>query len=106
MVLANGQYMFSCGENQGIYELEIPLDKNGEITLFAFVDALAHFKQTLTPSEALDFDIEMQLASPDSKTPTVTSTVVENIDKSGWVEIGRSVYLEGNPLCAMVLANG
>ena len=29
MVLANGQYMFSCGENQGIYELEIPLDREG-----------------------------------------------------------------------------
>ncbi|MFC1788841.1 hypothetical protein ACFLZE_02890 [Thermodesulfobacteriota bacterium] len=106
MVLANGQYMFSCEENQGIYELDVPLDENGEITLFAFVDGLAPFKQILAPSEALDFDIEMELASPDSKTPTVTSIVVESIDNPGWVEIEGSVSLEGSPLCAMVLANG
>jgi len=106
MVLANGQYMFSCEENQGKYELDVPLDENGEITLFAFVDGLAPFKQILTPLEALDFDIEMQLASPDSKTPTVTSTVVESIDYPGWIDIAGSVSLEGIPLCAMVLANG
>ena len=105
MVLANGQYMFSCGENQGVYELEIPLDENGEITLFAFVDGLAPFKVTSEPS-SLPSNIEMELASPDSKTPTVTSTVVESIDNPGWVEIAGSVSLEGTPLCAMVLANG
>ena len=105
MVLANGQYMFSCGENQGTYELEIPLDENGEITLFAFVDGLAPFKVTSEPS-SLPSNIEMELASPDSKTPTVTSTVVESIDNPGWVEIEGSVSLEGTPLCAMVLANG
>ena len=105
MVLANGQYMFSCAGN-GEYELEVPLDANGEITLFAFVDGLAPFKQILTPSEALDFDIEMQLASPDSKTPTVTSIAVESIDNPGWIDIAGSVALEGTPLCAMVLANG
>jgi len=106
MVLANGQYMFSCEENQGTYELEIPLDENGEITLFAFVDGLAPFKQILAPWEALDFDIEMELASPGSKTPTVTSTVVESIDYPGWIDIAGSVSLEGTPLCAMVLVNG
>ncbi len=105
MVLANGQYMFSCGENQGTYELEIPLDKNGEITLFAFVDGLAPFKVTSEPS-SLPSNIEMELASPDSKTPTVTSSVVESIDNPGWVEIEGFVSLEGTPLCAMVLANG
>ncbi|MFC1789004.1 carbohydrate binding domain-containing protein, partial [Thermodesulfobacteriota bacterium] len=45
MVLANGQYMFSSGEQEGLstgeYELCVPLDPNGEITLFAFVDGLA-----------------------------------------------------------------
>ena len=105
MVLANGQYMFSCGENQGKYELDVPLDENGEITLFAFVDGLSPFKVTSEPS-SLPSNIEMELASPDSKTPTVTSTVAESIDNPGWVEIAGSVSLEGTPLCAMVLANG
>ena len=107
MVLANGQYMFSCGENQGIYELEIPLDENGEITLFAFVDGLAPFKQILTPLEALDFDIEMELAGPDSKMPTVTRTVPESVDDPpGWVKFSGFVSLDGMPLNAMILANG
>ncbi|MFC1789321.1 hypothetical protein ACFLZE_05370, partial [Thermodesulfobacteriota bacterium] len=107
MVLANGQYMFSCEENQGKYELDVPLDENGEITLFAFVDGLAPFKQILTPLEALDFDIEMELAGPDSKMPTVTRTVPESVDDPpGWVKFSGFVSLDGTPLCAMVLANG
>jgi hypothetical protein len=109
MVLANGQYMFSCGGqeglNEGDYELFVPLDEYGEITLFAFVDGLAPFKVTSELS-SLPSNIEMQLASPDSKTPTVTSTVVESIDNPGWVDITGFVSLEGTPLCAMVLANG
>ena len=31
MVLANGQYMFSCGEDLGTFDLEVPLNENGEI---------------------------------------------------------------------------
>ena len=104
MVLANGQYMFSC-DPYGEYQLSVPLDGNGEITLFVFVDGLAPFKVTSEPS-SLPSNIEMQLASPDSKTPTVTSTVVESTDTSGWVKIGGFVTLDGTPLCAMVLANG
>ncbi|MFC1789132.1 endo-1,4-beta-xylanase [Thermodesulfobacteriota bacterium] len=106
VILANGQYMFSC-DPDGEYQLSVPLDPNGEITLFAFVDGLAPFKQTLTPSEALDFDIEMELANPESKTPTVTRTEPENVDNPpGWVKIAGSVSLNGTPLNAMVLANG
>ena len=36
MVLANGQYMFSCGDSLGEYDLTVPVDENGEITLFKF----------------------------------------------------------------------
>jgi len=104
MVLANGQYMFSC-DPYGEYQLSVPLDPNGEITLFVFVDGLAPFKVTSEPS-FLPSNIEMELASPDSKTPTVTSTMVESIDNPGWVEIAGTVSLGGIPLCTMVLANG
>jgi len=104
MVLANGQYMFSC-DPDGEYQLSVPLDPNGEITLFVFVDGLAPFKVTSEPS-SLPSNIEMQLASPDSKTPTVTSTAAGSIDYPGWIDIAGSVSLEGTPLCAMVLVNG
>ena len=48
MVLANGQYMFSCA-GHGEYELEVPLDVNGEITLFVFVDGLQPYKEIFSP---------------------------------------------------------
>ena len=46
MVLANGQYTFSNAEN-GEYELEVPLDENGQITLFGFADGFQPFKTAL-----------------------------------------------------------
>ena len=81
------------------------LTEKGEITLFAFVDGLAPFKVTSEPS-SLPSNIEMELASPDSKTPTVTYTAAGSIDYPGWIDIAGSVSLEGTPLCAMVLVNG
>jgi len=46
MVLANGQYTFSSAGN-GEYELEVPLDENGQITLFGFADGFQPFKEVL-----------------------------------------------------------
>ncbi|MDM8521763.1 C13 family peptidase [Desulfococcaceae bacterium HSG8] len=48
MVLANGQHTFSC-EGDGRYDLEVPQDENGEITLFGFCDGVQPFKQILKP---------------------------------------------------------
>jgi hypothetical protein len=49
MVLANGQYMFSCGANDGVYDLTVPLDGNGQITLYVFVNGLQPYQEKLTP---------------------------------------------------------
>jgi len=49
MVLANGQYMFSCGANDGVYDLTVPLDGDGHITLYVFVSGKRPYKQTFTP---------------------------------------------------------
>ena len=49
MVLANGQYMFSC-DGTGAFDLDVPLDENGQITLFSFADGFAPFRTTLGPS--------------------------------------------------------
>ncbi len=104
MILANGQYMFSCGENEGKYELNVPLDENGKITLFAFCDGLAPFKQTLYPSDAADFNVSMLTAPADSKEMNIDATLTA--DDSGWVRIKGTVQYEDMPLCAMILANG
>jgi hypothetical protein len=38
MVLANGQHMFSCGANQGVFSMNIPLDGNGQYKLQVYAD--------------------------------------------------------------------
>jgi len=43
MVLANGQYMFSCG-GAGSYNLNVPLDSNGQATIQVFADGFAPYK--------------------------------------------------------------
>ena len=48
MVLANGQYMFSC-DGQGSFALTPPLDANGMVTLFAFVDGMSPYTTTFQP---------------------------------------------------------
>ncbi len=105
MVLANGQHMFSCG-GEGKYELDVPLDDNGKITLFSFVDGFAPFSQVLEPLEAFDFGINMSLAPSNSRNMILTNTLT--ILSSEKIKITGEVLAKDNetPLCAMVLANG
>jgi hypothetical protein len=44
MVLANGQYMFSCGANMGIYNLNVPLDSNSQVKIQVFAANFAPYK--------------------------------------------------------------
>jgi len=108
MVLANGQYVFTCqaGDDFGKYELDVPLDANEEITIQAFVSGMAPFRQTTDESD-LDIDIDMQTADPQSKSPDVTT--VNRSDAStpaNRARITGTVTFGGTSLCAMVLANG
>lgn len=48
MVLANGQFMFSC-QGQGAFDLTVPRAADGSVTLFTFVDGMAPFRITFTP---------------------------------------------------------
>jgi len=45
MVLANGQFMFSC-DGSGSYALNIPLDSNGQFKLQVYADGFAPTIQT------------------------------------------------------------
>ena len=61
MILCNGQYMFSGGATPGQYDLEVPLDGNGQITLFAFASGFAPYKEVLTPSgDVITQDIQIR----------------------------------------------
>jgi len=108
MVLANGQYMFTCkpGDDFGKYELDVPLDANGEITIQAFVSGLAPFRQTTDESD-LTIDIDMQATDPEKKSPDVTTANQSDASTpANWERIIGTVSMGGSPLCAMVLANG
>jgi hypothetical protein len=106
MVLANGQYMFSCGANNGVYDLTVPLDSNGQITIQAFASGLAPFKQVVGTTTQ-QIDIAMQTADPQSRSTAVTANFSTDASTpSNWVNISGSVTVDGQPLCAMVLANG
>jgi len=108
MVLANGQYMFTCkeGDDFGKYELDVPPDGQDQVTIQAFVSALAPFRQTTNESD-LGIDIAMQPADPESQLPDVTT--VNETDAStpaNWARVTGTVTFRGESLCAMVLANG
>jgi hypothetical protein len=57
MVLANGQYMFSC-DGTGSYALNIPLDSNGQFKLQVYADGFAPITQTFDEFQAIN-DVRM-----------------------------------------------
>ena len=103
MVLANGQYMFTCS-GDGSFNLDVPLDPDtGQITVFAFCEGLAPFEQVIYPAEGHGIQIEMAdgegvLGMDVTYTLTAINTT--------WVRLEGTVSYNGNPVCAMVLANG
>jgi len=105
VVLANGQREFT-NNPVGEFNLDVPLNTDGEITLYAFCSGLAPFKTTLTPAEAVDFDVDLVPPSSDSKEMTVTIHTEEGAENPDWIRIWGTVTYKGQYLCAMVLANG
>lgn len=107
MVLANGEYTFTCEQGElGKYQLDIPLNDDGELTLFGFADGFEPFSQTMKPEQAKDFDISMIFASGDTP-KTDLSHETEATANPDWFRISGKVSSEdGTPLCGMVLANG
>ena len=60
MVLANGQFMFSC-DGSGSYALNIPLDNNGQFKLQVYADGFAPTIQTFDEFQAVN-DVRMARA--------------------------------------------
>ncbi len=103
LVLANGQHVFSCS-GDGAYELTVPLDANGKITLFGFVSGLTPFQQEFTPAELTDYTINMSTAGDE---PELTiSYGLDVASRDGWITLRGKVTLDASPVCGLVLANG
>ncbi len=102
MVLANGQYMFTCS-GDGSFNLNVPLDPNGQITVFSFCSGLAPYKQIINPADGTDMQIN--LASGEGGTGMDVSYTVQTISSSR-VRLSGTITYNGSPVCAMALANG
>jgi PhoPQ-activated pathogenicity-related protein len=106
LMLANGRHVFSCGTSQGRFQMAIPLDQNGEATLFAFADGLSQYSLTFTPT-GTPIDVQMHYAGADGPAFSMPVTSISATDRPNWVTIaGSALTPAGAPVCALVLANG
>ncbi len=104
MVLANGQHTFSC-DGSAKYNLVVPLDSQGHITLQVFAAGFAPYRQVMTPGQAMNFTVNM-LRDEIGRQFDVSYQVGPSSLRSGWVSVSGTIESNGIPLCAMVLING
>jgi hypothetical protein len=106
MVLANGQHMFTCGDDVGFYDLDVPLDGNGQITLYGFCSGFSPYKTIIGPQRGGCYDIRMARAASGSQEMDITVESDPDTTNPNYVRISGTVAYDGTPLCAMILANG
>lgn len=63
LVLANGQFVFSCSPN-GSYNLNVPLDASGQITLYGFAEGHFPYKAVLSAGGRHDMTLSVARAAP------------------------------------------
>ena len=104
MVLANGQNMFSCS-GDGSFNLSVPLDSNGKVTLFTFAQGFAPYRQTLSPAQVANITVNM-VREPEGRAVSVDYTISAATNRAGWTVINGTIDFNGTPVCALMLANG
>ncbi len=95
LVLANGQFMFSCSPN-GTYSLVVPQDAAGQVTLFGFADG--HFPYRLIfGGSGGRYDMMLNIASsvvtpppPPPTNSTITFTITDGCNNG--VQIRYKFY--------------
>lgn len=98
LVLANGQFMFSC-QPTGQYSLTAPLDANGQMTLFGFADGHFPYKQVFGTAGGR-YDMELNIATSTTPPPPVNQSITFNITDScnNGISIDYKFYDETNNL--------
>ena len=102
MVLANGQYMFTCS-GDGSFNLDVPLDSQEQITVYAFCSGMAPYKQIIGAGQGAGIQISM--ASDEQDQSMDVSCTLQAVN-GNWVRMNGHVMYNNMPVCAMVLANG
>ena len=103
LVLANGQNTFTCN-GDGSFNLSVPLDSNGQVTLFTFAQGFAPYRQTLAPAQVANTTINM-VREPEGRTLSVDYST-SDATRAGWKVINGTVDINGTPVCTLMLANG
>jgi hypothetical protein len=99
MVLANGQYMFSCDGN-GNYAMSIPLDNNGQFKLQVYADGFAPSVQRLdefSASNVVRMTRAVECQTVDTTPPVITLLSTNPIDLNvgdSYVEAGATALDE------------
>ena len=106
MVLASGQYMFSCNP-MGMFSLtDLPRESNGTVKRQIYADGF--FPKVDILHDSVDEAVVMTRSGtcPSYNTPYDPSFVPGSAGK--WINIAGKVLLQDSqtPICAMVLANG
>ena len=58
MVLANGQYAFTCS-GDGSFDLMVPPDGNNQLTVYAFCSGKAPYKQVISAGQGSNLQISL-----------------------------------------------
>lgn len=103
LVLINGESQFSC-DGSGRYDLNVPLDGNGQVKIQSFADGFAPVSQVLTPSGDTEYQINM-FRDENGRLFSVRTELLAAATE-GHAIISGEVDSAGEPVCALVLANG
>ena len=103
LVLINGQSQFSC-DGSGRYDMQVPVDDNGMITVMVFADGFAPFNQIISPAQATEYPIQILL---DQQSPLFqVDAMYESSADEGRFIVSGTIFVGNVPVCALVLANG
>jgi len=106
MVLASGQYTFSCNP-AGVFSLtDLPSESDGTVKRQIYADGFFPEVDTLTESSFDAVAMTRSGTCPNYNTPYDPGVYPDSAGK--WIDISGSVLLQDTqtPICAMVLANG
>jgi len=106
LVLASGQFMFSCNPNGPFSLLDLPTESNGTVKRQVYVDGFFPNVETLTGSTNETVVMTRANNCPDYNSFPAPGVFPGSAGKR--IDISGTVLLQNTqtPVCAMVLANG
>lgn len=90
LVLANGQKMFSCGDDLGKFDLDVPPDEDENITLQVFAAGFEPYRKTVE-------------ADPDTDKDGIKDRLDDDDDNDGIFDVDDVCPIDSNPDCGIAI---